>query len=145
VILVGTVVLAVAMALSKPPPPATSMFYSFLLFVALLSLQQMYAPLLASTKLLTIVGGFSGSILFLLSLTFLGNIQESMGMRTGWAAVIFSMLIAATAAAFVHGVSFTTCIIFSSGILYEMTKVSTVAHHAPETAKVTTGKGKKHK
>jgi len=45
------------------------MAYSFLLFVILLSAQQVYGELLASKEWLTIVGGFISSLLFLLCLT----------------------------------------------------------------------------
>lgn len=49
--------------------PQSSMVYSFLLFVIILSAQQVYGELLASKEWLTIVGGFISSILFLLCLT----------------------------------------------------------------------------
>jgi len=132
------------MALSDPPRPMTSLVPSFLLFLAALSLQQMCAALLASSKLLTIVGGLTGSVVFLLCLTFVGNLQEHLGVRTGWGAVFLSLLVAATAAAFIHGVSFTTCILFSGGVLYEMMKVSAIVHQ-PELPSKPQAKGKKNK
>ena len=49
--------------------PGSSMLYSFLLFVAVLSLQEMYRGKLASSELFTILGGFSSSLIFLLLLT----------------------------------------------------------------------------
>lgn len=47
----------------------SSMLYSFLLFVVILSLQEVYRGKLASTELFTILGGFISSLLFLVSLT----------------------------------------------------------------------------
>ncbi|RVW34754.1 hypothetical protein CK203_036380 [Vitis vinifera] len=64
----------------------SSMLYSFLLFVVILSLQEMYRGKLASSELFTILGGFISSLIFLVLLTFIGNIQETCGMRTGWGA-----------------------------------------------------------
>ncbi|EOY16405.1 Keratinocyte-associated protein 2 isoform 3 [Theobroma cacao] len=46
----------------------------------------MYRGKLASSELFTILGGFISSLLFLVSLTFIGNFQETCGMRTGWGA-----------------------------------------------------------
>lgn len=75
------------------------------------------------------------SLLFILVLTFVGNIQESLGTRTGWGAVIFAELVAATAAGAVHRVCVTTCVIFSVGLLYELNKLSSIAHQQPEAIK----------
>ncbi|KAJ4889605.1 hypothetical protein Rs2_29353 [Raphanus sativus] len=64
----------------------TSMLGSILLFTVILSLQEVYRGKLASTELLTIFGGFTSSLLFLFSLTFIGNLQESSGVKSGWGA-----------------------------------------------------------
>ncbi|KAH9319205.1 hypothetical protein KI387_020974, partial [Taxus chinensis] len=88
--------------------PGNSMLYSFLLFVVTLSLQQMYKEKLASTELYTIFGGFVSSLLFLLSITFIGNFQETMGSRTGWGAALLAEFIALVAAGTVHRVCITT-------------------------------------
>ncbi|BBM98141.1 hypothetical protein MPTK1_1g11160 [Marchantia polymorpha subsp. ruderalis] len=114
---------------------ANSALYSFLLFVITLSLQQVYKEKLASTEVFTILGGFVSSLLFLLVLTFIGNIQESIGTRTGWGAVIFAQFIAAVAAGAVHRVCVTTCLLFSMGLLYELNKLSTVMHQQQEVVK----------
>lgn len=102
----------------------SSMLYSFLMFIVILSLQQMYRGKLASTELFTILGGFISSLLFLVSLTFIGNFQETSGMKTGWGAVIAAELIALIAASTVHRVCITTCFLFSAGLLYEVNKLS---------------------
>jgi hypothetical protein len=47
----------------------SSMTYSFLLFIVILSLQEMYRGKLASSELYTILGGFISSLLFLVLLT----------------------------------------------------------------------------
>lgn len=47
----------------------SSMLYSFLLFIATLSLQEVYRAKLASSELFTILGGFTSSLIFLLLLT----------------------------------------------------------------------------
>ncbi|XP_068667038.1 uncharacterized protein [Aristolochia californica] len=102
----------------------SSMLYSFLLFIFVLSIQEMYRAKLASTELLTILGGFSSSLLFLLLLTFIGNFQESSGSRTGWGAVVLAEIVALVAASTVHRVCITTCFLFSVGLLYEVNNLS---------------------
>ncbi|XP_058075176.1 uncharacterized protein LOC131223711 [Magnolia sinica] len=102
----------------------SSMLYSFLLFVIILSLQEMYREKLASSELFTILGGLISSLIFLVLLTFVGNFQESCGMRTGWGSVLFSELVALAAAGSVHRVCITTCFLFSAGLLYEVNKLS---------------------
>ncbi|KAL3845501.1 hypothetical protein ACJIZ3_002904 [Penstemon smallii] len=102
----------------------SSMLYSFLLFVITLSLQEMYRSTLASSKLFTILGGFTSSLIFLLLLTFIGNYQETSGIKTGWGAVIIAETVALIAAGTVHGVCITTCFLFSAVLLYEVNKLS---------------------
>ncbi|KAI9200867.1 hypothetical protein LWI28_014226 [Acer negundo] len=102
----------------------SSMLYSFLTFTVILSLQEMYRGKLASSELFTILGGFISSLLFLVSLTFIGNFQEASGMKTGWGAVLLAEAIALIAASTVHRVCITTCFLFSAGILYEVNKLS---------------------
>ncbi|KAK4775193.1 hypothetical protein SAY86_010128 [Trapa natans] len=97
----------------------SSMLYSFLLFTVILSLQEVYRGKLASSEWFTILGGFTSSLLFLISLTFIGNFQEASGMKTGWGAVIVAEVIALIAASTVHRVCITTCFLFSAGLLYE--------------------------
>ncbi|BFG19006.1 hypothetical protein CerSpe_052800 [Prunus speciosa] len=104
--------------------PGSSMLYSFLLFTVILSLQQMYRGKLASTELFTILGGFISSLLFLVLFTFIGNLQETSGVRTGWGAVIIAEAVALIAAGTVHRVCITTCFLFSVGLLYEVNKLS---------------------
>ncbi|XP_042513307.1 keratinocyte-associated protein 2 [Macadamia integrifolia] len=118
--------------------PGSSMLYSFLLSAVILSLQEMYRAKLASTELFTILGGFIGSLFFLVLLTFIGNFQETCGMRTGWGAVLLAEVIALIAASTVHRVCITTCFLFSVGLLYEVNKISGAMLSANE------GKTKRH-
>ncbi|KAF5467925.1 hypothetical protein F2P56_012129, partial [Juglans regia] len=104
--------------------PGSSMLYSILLFTVILSLQEVYRGKLASSELFTILGGFTSSLLFLVLLTFIGNFQETCGMKTGWGAVIIAEAIALIAASTVHRVCITTCFLFSAGLLYEINKLS---------------------
>ncbi|KAJ9166700.1 hypothetical protein P3X46_021410 [Hevea brasiliensis] len=104
--------------------PGSSMLYSILLFIVILSLQEMYRGKLASTELFTILGGFISSFLFLVLLTFIGNFQETCGMKTGWGTVVLAEAIALIAAGTVHRVCITTCFLFSVGLLYEVNKLS---------------------
>ncbi|KAL4185207.1 hypothetical protein AMTRI_Chr10g4760 [Amborella trichopoda] len=89
-----------------------SMLYSFLLFILILSLQEMYRGKLASTELFTILGGLISSLIFLVLLTFIGNFQELCGMRTGWGTGNF---------------------LFSAGLLYEINKLSGMVHGKTES------------
>ncbi|KAK4767588.1 hypothetical protein SAY87_023588 [Trapa incisa] len=118
--------------------PGSSMLYSFLLFIVILSLQEVYRGKLASSEWFTILGGFTSSLLFLVSLTFIGNLQETSGMKTGWGAVILSEAIALIAASTVHRVCITTCFLFSAGLLYEVNKISGLILSRSE------GKSKRH-
>uniref|UniRef100_A0A5B6YVG9 Uncharacterized protein n=1 Tax=Davidia involucrata TaxID=16924 RepID=A0A5B6YVG9_DAVIN len=102
----------------------SSMLYSFLLFTVILSLQVVYRGKLASSELFTILGGFTSSLLFVVLLTFIGNYQETIGMKTGWGDVIFAEAVALIAAGTVHRVCITTCFLFSAGLLYEINKLS---------------------
>ncbi|CAI9265064.1 unnamed protein product [Lactuca saligna] len=105
----------------KPMAEAgNSMLYSLLLFVVTLSLQEMYRGKLASSELFTILGGFTSSLVFLFLLTFIGNFQETSGVKTGWGAVILAEAVALVAAGTVHRVCITTCFLFSAAILYEV-------------------------
>ncbi|PIN22017.1 hypothetical protein CDL12_05279 [Handroanthus impetiginosus] len=76
----------------------SSLLYSFLLFIATLSLQEIYREKLASSELFTILGGFTSSLIFLMLLTFVGNYQETCGVRTGWGTVIIAEAVALIAA-----------------------------------------------
>ncbi|CAI5515863.1 unnamed protein product [Closterium sp. Naga37s-1] len=119
----------------KLTSPQTSALYAVILFLIVLSLQQVNRATLASSKPLTIVGGFVSALLFLLALTFFSNMQEAMGARSGWGVVFLSLFIATVAAASVHGVCATTCILFSAGLLFEVQRVSVAAYPSADAKK----------
>ncbi|KAI3689079.1 hypothetical protein L2E82_47027 [Cichorium intybus] len=118
--------------------PGKSMLYSLLLFVVTLLLQEMYRGKLASSELFTILGGFTSSLVFLFLLTFLGNYQETSGVKTGWGTVILAEVVALVAAGTVHRVCITTCFLFSAAILYEVNQISGVMVSKTES------KGRRH-
>nr|DAD43301.1 TPA_asm: hypothetical protein HUJ06_001531 [Nelumbo nucifera] len=68
----------------------------------------MYREKLASSELFTILGGFISSLIFAVLLTFIGNFQETCGIRTGWGSVLVAEAIALIAAGTVHRVCVTT-------------------------------------
>ncbi|CAI9291778.1 unnamed protein product [Lactuca saligna] len=104
----------------KPMAEAgNSMLYSLLLFVVTLSLQEI-------------------SLVFLFLLTFIGNFQETSGVKTGWGAVILAEAVALVAAGTVHRVCITTCFLFSAAILYEVNQISGVMASKSES------KGRRH-
>ncbi|KAF9589352.1 hypothetical protein IFM89_022961, partial [Coptis chinensis] len=111
----------------------SSMICSFLLFTVILSLEEMYRGKLASTELFTIVGGFISSLIFVMLLTFIGNFQETLGMKTGWGAVLLAEVVALIAAGTVHRVCISTCFLFSAALLYEINKLSGMALAKNET------------
>lgn len=55
--------------IDKMAAAGSSMLYSLFLFVATLSLQEMFRAKLASSELFTILGGFTSSLIFLTLLT----------------------------------------------------------------------------
>ena len=88
---------------------------------------QMAKPILASTQMMTILGGFTGSILFVFLLTAVGNLEQIIfgkGFQTKLPETILAMIIAMTASASIHRVCATTCLLFSMIMVYSMYKIS---------------------
>mmetsp|Transcript_23717 Transcript_23717/g.51806 ORF Transcript_23717/g.51806 Transcript_23717/m.51806 type:complete len:126 (+) Transcript_23717:92-469(+) len=106
------------------PGIGSSAFLSFFIACILLSGLQIYKNYFASSTLLTIVGGFLNAVLFLSLLTFIGNVEEAIKVKTSWIEVAIALVLACGNAATIHSVCITTCFLFSCGILYEMNKIS---------------------
>lgn len=128
----------------------TSCLLSLSLFVLLFAAMQVYRAHLVASQLMTIVGGYLGSLLFILILTAVGNLETSLFGKTFqtklFPEVVISMIIAMLASAFVHRVCITTCFLFSILALYYLNKISNKEYGQPQpsiTTSVSTGKGKK--
>ncbi|CAL1260812.1 unnamed protein product [Larinioides sclopetarius] len=110
----------------------TSCLLSTSLFVVLFSAMQVYRWHLASTQLMTVLGGFLGSFLFMFALTAIGNIETYVfgkGFHTKlFPEVLISILVAVFACGLIHRVCITTCFIFSIVALYYMNKISNKVH-----------------
>lgn len=91
-----------------PLNESASFLVSTVLSVLTFSLMQILRPQLASTQLMTILGGFLGSILFVFLVTCLGNLGKTVlgkNYASQWFEVAFCMGVAAFAGASVHRVS----------------------------------------
>ncbi|KAL6062666.1 Dolichyl-diphosphooligosaccharide--protein glycosyltransferase subunit KCP2 [Balamuthia mandrillaris] len=113
--------------MGKQPSHTTTAILSALLFVLTLSALSLWAPVLASTERLTIVGGFISSLLFFFALLTIGNLEN----ETGWIEVFLCEAVALVAAATVHRVCVTTCFLFSVGLLYMTNKASQSINRQP--------------
>jgi len=95
--------------------------------VLTLSGMQLYRNLLASSQLLTIAGGFIGSIFYVFLLTALGNLEKTLlgaSYQTGISEILFCLLVSVSTAASVHRVSGSTCLLFSIGMTWSLYKIS---------------------
>ncbi|KAG8182707.1 hypothetical protein JTE90_026161 [Oedothorax gibbosus] len=102
------------------------------LFVLLFAGMQVYRWQLASTQLMTVLGGFLGSNLFVFALTAIGNLEAIVfgkGFHTKlFPEVLISILVAVFACGLIHRVCITTCFLFSVVALYYMNKISNKVH-----------------
>merc|ERR1712176_499675 len=88
---------------------------------------QVYKSALASTQLMTILAGFSGSLLYVFLLTAVANLEKSIfgfNFQTKLGEVVFCMLAAMSAAGTVHRVSATTCLLFSLALPWSLQRMS---------------------
>ncbi|XP_066928779.1 keratinocyte-associated protein 2-like [Clytia hemisphaerica] len=127
------------------PTSVSCVVSSFLCLITFAGMQLFKTPL-GSGKMMTILGGFLGSQLFVFALTAINNF-EVMNMGRNFQAklfpeVILAMFIALIASGMVHRVCVTVCFIFSCIALYYLNNMSTSSQPAPVAP--TTKKGKKH-
>ncbi|KAF3447033.1 hypothetical protein FNV43_RR12213 [Rhamnella rubrinervis] len=94
-------------------------FSGSLLVILCLLAEQMLERKVSDGGLMTLGSPWRGQ--------FIGNFQETCGMRTGWGAVVIAEAVALIAASTVHRVCITTCFLFSAGLLYEVNKLSGMA------------------
>jgi hypothetical protein len=100
---------------------------STVLSVLTFSTMQLLKPILAASPFMTVVGGVIGSVLFLLLLTAVGNLEKSFfgsQIASKWSEVAACVVAAIAASASVHRVSATTCFLFSGLVLHAMFMLS---------------------
>eukprot|EP00043_Microstomoeca_roanoka_P000479 m.27848 g.27848 ORF g.27848 m.27848 type:complete len:123 (+) comp10341_c0_seq1:147-515(+) len=97
--------------------PSTSLLISLILAVLTFASMQIFSNELQSSEIGTILAGFVSSILYVWVLTAINNFECTIFGSNYQAGLIpeclFAMFIAMSAAATIHGVSVTTCFLFS--------------------------------
>merc|ERR1719343_1466962 len=130
------------MALNEGSSFVVSSIVSLLLFSGM----QMFKTVLASTQMMTILAGFTGSILYVFLLTAVANLEKSIfgfNFQTKLGEVVFCLLAAMSAAGTVHRVSATTCLLFSIGMAWSLNKISQDTYGQAAAPSVSHSKKKK--
>lgn len=113
-----------------------SLMLSSIMAVILFAGMQMNKHFLAADEKMTLVGGFLGSILFVLILTAVSNFETitfgSMFQSKIFPEVAVSMLIAVCASGTIHRVCATSCLILSSVVLYYLNRISLATYSVPD-------------
>eukprot|EP00088_Acartia_fossae_P021189 TRINITY_DN22680_c0_g1_i2.p1 TRINITY_DN22680_c0_g1~~TRINITY_DN22680_c0_g1_i2.p1 ORF type:complete len:138 (-),score=15.45 TRINITY_DN22680_c0_g1_i2:864-1277(-) len=113
---------------------AGSFLLSSIFSLLTVSGMQLFRNNLVSTQLMTIVGGFIGSFLYVFILTAIGNLEKSMfgsSYQAGLSEVMVSILMAVSVAASVHRVSASTCFLFSLMMTWSVYKISQETYSRP--------------
>jgi len=123
-----------------------SFLVSSILSLLIFSGMQVYKGILASSQLMTIATGFTGSLLFVFLITAVGNLEKTVfgnNFQTKLGEVVFCILMAMSAAGTVHRVSATTCLLFSIGQAYALNKMAQEVHGTGVATTTLTQKKKK--
>eukprot|EP01123_Difflugia_compressa_P010036 TRINITY_DN354_c0_g1_i1.p1 TRINITY_DN354_c0_g1~~TRINITY_DN354_c0_g1_i1.p1 ORF type:complete len:152 (+),score=1.79 TRINITY_DN354_c0_g1_i1:38-457(+) len=112
------------------PSRHASILVSAFLIVILLSFMQTFASVLSQNEKLVILAGFTGGLLFFFSLICWGNIRGEIL----WIDVILCLVIAMLSASSIHGVSVTTCFLFSGAFLYYTNHYSQKTYDTAKTS-----------
>ena len=110
-----------------PLNESASFLVSTVLSVLTFSTMQILKPAIASTPVMTVVGGLIGALLFLFLLTAVGNLEKCVfgsGFASKWVEVSACLAIAVAASGSVHRVSATCCVLFSSVVLWGMVQLT---------------------
>ncbi|XP_054278405.1 protein KRTCAP2 homolog [Macrosteles quadrilineatus] len=125
----------------------TSFILASILTVLLFSGMQMYRQWLGSSQLHTILGGYLASVLFVLVLTAVGNIESIIfgkGFQTKlFPEVVLCLVTSLFAAGMIHRVCTTTCLFFSVVALYFINRISQATHERPAAPAYTAPSKKK--
>lgn len=114
---------------------STSFVVSFTLVIMLAASMQLYKNNLAASEAMTLAGGFLGSLIFVFTLTAIGNLEKMMfgnGFQTKiFPEIALSLFVAVMASALVHRVSASVCFLLSMIHLYYINNVSHAIYAIP--------------
>eukprot|EP00164_Ancoracysta_twista_P003616 GFYU01004845.1.p2 GENE.GFYU01004845.1~~GFYU01004845.1.p2 ORF type:complete len:130 (+),score=38.82 GFYU01004845.1:39-428(+) len=119
---------------SKGNSASMSFLFCVVLSIIVFALLQAQKPFFAGSEMGTIAGGIVASLIFVFSLTAIGNLEQMVGKsETHWIEVFLAMMIAGFAAGSVHRVCVTVCILSSFGWSYYLNNLahSTYRSDAP--------------